>query len=134
MADPEIRPSPGRQTSIVMVDNDNQRELSALIRAVTDAPTSALLGLPEDLVDLGDQVEQLLALGRVHGALGAGRAGGLGRLVEQLVQVRVLLEVRGLEVVGPENPQVVLDELGALFLDQDRTRTELRVLVALVLL
>src|SRR3712207_651392 len=51
------------------------------------------LRLPEDLVDLGDVVEQLLALGRVHAALAASGAGLLGRLVEQLVQLRVLLEI-----------------------------------------
>src|SRR3954464_2867602 len=92
------------------------------------------LGLPEDLVDLGDVVQQLLALGRVHAALAAGGAGLLGRLVEQLVQLRVLLEVRRLEVVGPQHPQVVLDQIAPLFLDQDGAGAEDRVLVALVLL
>src|SRR5947209_12411498 len=56
-------------------------------------------------VDLGDVVQQLLALGRVHAALAAGGAGLLGGLVEQLVQLRVLLEVRGLEVVGPRSEE-----------------------------
>ena len=37
-----------------------------------------------------------------------------------VVQLRVLLEVRRLEVVGPQHPQVVLDQLGALLLDEDR--------------
>src|SRR3954451_25079013 len=92
------------------------------------------LGLPEDLVDLRDVVEELLALGRVHAALAAGGAGLLGRLVEQLVQLRVLLEVRGLEVVGPQHPQVVLDQVGPLLLDQDGAGAEDRVLVGLVLL
>ena len=45
------------------------------------------------------------------------------------VQLRVLLEVRGLEVVGPEHPQVVLDQLGALLLDEDRAGAELGVVV-----
>src|SRR3954453_9105828 len=106
----------------------------------TDAVADALrgsgrgLGLPEDLVDLGDVVQQLLALGGVHAALAAGRAGLLGGLVEQLVQLRVLLEVRRLEVVGPQHPQVVLDQVGPLLLDQDRAGAEDRVLVGLVLL
>src|SRR4051794_22024131 len=106
----------------------------------TDAVADALrgsgrgLGLPEDLVDLGDVVQQLLALGGVHAALAAGRAGLLGGLVEQLVQLRVLLEVRRLEVVGPQHPQVVLDQVGPLLLDQDGAGAEDRVLVGLVLL
>src|SRR5437764_3459680 len=80
----------------------------------------ALLRLPEDLVDLGDLLKQLLGLGRVDAALAAGRAGELGGLVEQLVQLRVLLEVRRLEVVGPEHPQMMLHELGPLLLDDQR--------------
>ena len=67
------------------------------------------------------------ALAASDGALGAGRAGQLGGLVEQRVQLRVLLEVRGLEVVGPQHPQVVLDQLGALLLDEDRAGLELGV-------
>ena len=43
--------------------------------------------------------------------LRAGGPGRLGGLVEQVVQLRVLLEVRRLEVVGPQHPQVVLDQL-----------------------
>src|SRR3712207_7348252 len=58
----------------------------------------------------------------------------LGRLVEQRVQLRVLLEVRGLEVVGPQHPQVVLDQLSPLLLDEQGPGTELRVGVGLVLL
>ena len=46
------------------------------------------------------------------------------------VQLRVLLEVRRLEVVGPQHPQVVLDQLGALLLDDDGAGPELRVGVA----
>src|SRR4051812_44896692 len=92
------------------------------------------LGLPEDLVDLRDVVQQLLALGRIHAALAAGCTRLLGRLVEQLVQLRVLLEVRGLEVVGPQHPQVVLDQVGPLLLDQDGAGAEDRILVGLVLL
>lgn len=62
---------------------------------------SGLLRLPEDLVDLGDVVERLLARRRVGGRLG-GRE-GLQGVVDQLVQLGVLLEVRGLEVVAPED-------------------------------
>src|SRR3954462_13736950 len=97
-------------------------------------PSSGLLRLPEDLVDLGDLVEQLLRLAGVDAALAASGAGQLGGLVEQLVQLRVLLEVRRLEVVGPQHPEVVLHELGTLLLDEQRTGAEDRVLVALVLL
>ena len=61
--------------------------------------------------------------------LGAGGAGELGGLVEQLVQLRVLLEVRRLEVVGPQHPEVVLDQLGALLLDQDGAGAEVGVVV-----
>src|SRR3954462_1960258 len=97
-------------------------------------PSSGLLRLPEDLVDLGDLVEQLLRLAGVDAALAASGAGQLGGLVEQLVQLRVLLEVRRLEVVGPQHPQVVLDQVGPLLLDQDGAGAEDRVLVGLVLL
>jgi hypothetical protein len=65
-----------------------------------------LLGLPEDLVDLLDLGQQLVRLGHVHAALGPRGPGELGGLVEQLVQLRVLLEVRRLEVVG----SIVSDE------------------------
>ena len=53
----------------------------------------------------------------------------LGRLVDEGVQLRVLLEVRRLEVVGPQHPEVVLDELGALLLDEHRARAEVGVVV-----
>src|SRR5205807_8987460 len=88
--------------------------------AAVTAGGSALLGLPEDLVDLLDLGEKLVRLGHVGAALGAARARELGGLVEQRVQVRVLLEVRGLEIVGPEHPEVVLDQLRPLFLDDQR--------------
>src|SRR5690242_16946890 len=95
---------------------------------------SALLGLPEDLVDLLDLGQQFVRLGHVHAALGTRGPGELGGLVEQLVQLRVLLEVRRLEVVGPQHPQVMLDQLGTLFLDEDRAGPELGVRVLRVLL
>src|SRR3954469_12770276 len=90
------------------------------------------LGLPEDLRDLVDRVEQLLSLPRVLRLLRC--AGFLRRIPEQVVQVLVLLEVLRLEVVGPQHPQVLLHEVGALFLDQDRALLEDRVVAALVLL
>ena len=55
---------------------------------------------------------------------------GLVALLNRLVQLRVLLEVRRLEVVGPQHPEVVLDQLGALLLDDQRAGAEYRVLVA----
>src|SRR6266576_783238 len=110
-------------------------------RAVTARPPadaavtgSALLRLPEDLADLLDLCEKLVRLGHVGAALGAGRARELGGLVEQRVELRVLLEVRGLEVVGPEHPQVVLDQFGPLFLDDQRASLEGGVGAVLVLL
>ena len=77
------------------------------------AAGSRRLGLPEDLGDLVDLDEQLVGHGDVVAALRATRTGQLGRLVEQGVQLRVLLEVRGLEVVGPQHPEVVLDQVGS---------------------
>src|SRR5207245_4519800 len=59
-----------------------------------------LLRVPEDLVDLPDQVEQLLSLIRIGGLLGV--AGFLGGVPEQLMELRVRLDVLGLEVVGPQ--------------------------------
>src|SRR6478735_9188823 len=75
------------------------------------SPRSGLLRLPEDLRDLVDLGEQLVGLAGVELTLGAGGTGQLGGLVDQGVQLRVLLEVRGLEVVGPQHPEVVLDQL-----------------------
>ena len=50
------------------------------------------------------------------------------------MQVRVLLEVLGLEVVVPEDVEVVLNELCALLLDVDAALAEQLVGVLLVLL
>src|SRR5690606_29106537 len=63
-----------------------------------------LLGLPEDLGNLVDLLQQLVRLGRVGRRLGPGSAGQLGGLVEELVELRVLLEVVRLEVVRPQHP------------------------------
>src|SRR4029453_13232233 len=65
------------------------------------------LGLPEDLADLVDGVQQLLSLRRVLRLLGQARL--LRRVPEQLVELRVLLDMLGLEVVRPQPPQVPLD-------------------------
>src|SRR5580704_15443145 len=75
----------------------------------TGGPGSGLLGFPEDLGDLVDLGEQLAGRGGVGAALGSAGSGELGGFVEELVEVGVLLEVRWLEVVGPQHPQVVLD-------------------------
>jgi hypothetical protein len=48
------------------------------------------------------------------------------------VQVRVLPEVLGLEVVVPQDVEVVLDELGAFLLDVDAARLEQGVVAGLV--
>src|SRR5258707_2855807 len=85
---------------------------------------SALLGLPENLGDVLDLGEQGVRDGRVGAAFGASGARELGGVVEQLVQLRVLLEVRWLEVVGPQHPQVVFDQVGAFFLDVYRPGAE----------
>src|SRR5215470_2247310 len=111
-------------------------------RAVTARPPadagmragSALLRLPEDLADLLDLGEKLVRLGHVGAALGAAGTGQLGGLVEQRMELRVLLEVRRLEVVGPQHPQVVLDQFGPLFLDDQCAGPERGVVVVLVLL
>ena len=58
----------------------------------------------------------------------------LVRVPEQLVQVRHGLEVLGLEVVVPQDVEVVLDQVGLLLLDGDRAGPEGRVLVGRVLL
>src|SRR4051794_11013079 len=72
-------------------------------------PGSGLLGLPEDLGDIVDLGEELVGDRLVERPLGAAGTRELRRLVEELVQVRVLLEVRRLEVVRPQHPEVMLD-------------------------
>src|SRR4051795_5179557 len=98
----------------------------------TASRVDSALGLPEDLGDLVDRVEQLLTLRRVLRLLRG--AGFFRRVPEQVVQVLVLLEVLGLEVVGPQHPEVVLHEIGTLFFDEDRAIPEDRVVAALILL
>ena len=55
---------------------------------------SALLGLPEDLGDLLDLAEQLIGLGDVHAALGAGGARQLGD--HEVVPISIATEARKL--------------------------------------
>jgi hypothetical protein len=50
------------------------------------------------------------------------------------VQVRIFLEVLGLEVVVPEDVEVMLDQLGALLLDVDTAGAEELVVAGVVLL
>src|SRR5438132_1083751 len=77
-------------------------------------------------------IRALLPLRRLFGLLGL--AGQLGGVPEEVVEVRVLLQVLGLEVVGPEHPEVVLHEVRALLLDRDRALLEDRVVRPLILL
>src|SRR5664279_69193 len=97
-------------------------------------PSGGCFCLLEDLVDLGNLLQELRPGGRVGRALYPAGAGELGGLVEQRVELRVLREVRGLEVVGPEHPEVVLDQVGPLLLDGQGAGAEGRVVIALVLL
>ena len=69
-----------------------------------DANTTLGFSLPEDSCDLVDLSKKIIGDSRIEGALSAASPGEFRRLVEQLVQLRVLLEVRGLEVVGPQHP------------------------------
>ena len=50
------------------------------------------------------------------------------------MELRVLLQVIGLEVVRPEDPEVVLHQIRPLLLDEHRSRFEVRVLGPGVLL
>ena len=55
---------------------------SSLVSVSISAVRSAVLGLPEDLVDLGDVVQELLPGRRVHRTLGTGGARGLRGVIE----------------------------------------------------
>src|SRR6266498_202296 len=79
--------------------------------------TPLLLGLPEDRVDLLDEAEELPALRRVLRLLRV--AGGLRGLPEEVVELGVRLEVLGLEVVGPQDPQMVLHQVRPLLRDEE---------------
>src|SRR6185369_8367018 len=73
-------------------------------------------------VDLVDEIEQRLAVRWIDRGLHL--RSRLGRLPEQIVQVRDLVDVFGLEVVVPQNVEVVLDQIGPLLLDADRSGAE----------
>jgi len=70
-----------------------------------------------------DDVVRLLRLARA-----------LGRHPEEVVQVRELLEVLDFEVVGPEDPEVVLHQVGALLFDDGGANLEVGVARGVVLL
>ena len=48
-------------------------------------------------------------------------SGLFGGAPEQIVQIRMILQVFGLEIIGPKHPQMMFDELTALFFDKYRT-------------
>src|SRR5688500_4864797 len=97
-----------------------------------DARLLRAAGRLPHLVDGVDHGQQLLGCARIDRLLDLG--GLLGGLPEGLVQVRVLLEMLGLEVVVPEDVEVVLHELGALLLDVDAAGAEVLVVAGVVLL
>ena len=76
--------------------------------------------------------EQLLGGADVHRLLDLGRL--LGRLPAGVVEVRELLDVLRLEVVVPQDVDVVLRQLGALLLDGDAAGAEELVVAGVVLL
>src|SRR6266581_5176172 len=89
-------------------------------------------GLGPDVRDLVDHVEKGLGLAEVKRALDLGAL--LRRLPAEFGDLGVLLDVLGLEVVAPEDVDVVLGELGPLLFDDDRTGLELLVARRVVLL
>src|SRR6186997_3155808 len=88
-------------------------------------------GLPH-LVDRVDHQEQLLRRADIKRLLHL--RGLLRGLPERLVDARMLLEVLRLEVVAPEDVEMMLHELRALLLDVDAASAEQRIVAGLVLL
>src|SRR6266576_433976 len=88
--------------------------------------------LGPDVRDLVDHVEKGLGVRDVERALDLRAL--LGRLPAELGDLGVLLNVLGLEVVAPEDVDVVLRELGPLLFDDDGSRLELLVARRVVLL
>src|SRR5688500_7461149 len=101
-------------------------------RPAVDPRLLGAAGRLPHLVDGVDHGEQLLRGARVEGLLDLRSL--LGCLPESLVQVGVLIEVLGLEVVVPQDIEVVLHELGTLLLDVDAARAEVLVVAGVVLL
>src|SRR5688572_16510297 len=75
----------------------------------------AALGAPVHVVDLFDGGHKGLAVGGIALRLVLGCE--LGCLPKDVVEVRVLLEVLGFEVVMPDDGELALHDLGLLFLD-----------------
>src|SRR6185312_332185 len=91
-----------------------------VVRRVTAAPSlgslALLLGRPEDV---GELLDRGLELGRRLGVdVLLVLAGELEDVPDLRVEVRVGREVLGLEVVGPDDLDLVLDDLGVLLLDR----------------
>src|SRR5437763_2609356 len=92
----------GRRRGLTPVGKRERPRLSP--RPFVDEPVRPRplrLRLPEDLRDLVDRIQELLTLSRVLGLLRLARQ--LRGVPERVVQVRILLEVLGLEVVGPQH-------------------------------
>src|SRR5262249_19368704 len=100
-------------------------------RSAVDAGLLLAAGGLPSRVDLVDQVEELLRLGDVGRGLDLRDL--LVCLPEEVVQVRDLVEVLRLEIVVPEDVEVVLDQVGALFLDMNAARPECNIIVRVVL-
>src|ERR1035437_9143276 len=91
-----------------------------------------LLGRPEEFGDGVDLTEEPIGDRNVIGLLGV--TGGLRRHPKQIVEVRELLQVLDLEVVGPEDPEVVLDQVATLFFDDRGADLEVSITRRVVLL
>ena len=85
-----------------------------VVRGRADA-SSRYLRLPQNMASISAIAQQAVGHGHVARLLDLG--GRLRGLPEQVVEVREPLEVLRLEVVGPQHPEVVLDQVGPLLLD-----------------
>ena len=93
--------------------------------------TYLLLGGPEDLGNRVDFAQEAIGHGNVVGLLSFPSA--LSGLPKEVVQRGVGFEVLGLEVVSPQNPEVVLHQFGTLFLDTGSADLEVGVAASRVL-
>jgi len=75
-----------------------------------------LLSFPEDFSDRFYLIKQLLAFSRVGVLLARTRL--LKRSPKLIVQIRILLKMLGLKIVGPQYHKVMFNEFGALFLNE----------------